>query len=127
MKNLYIKIINRTANISTVDKDEEIVHFAFRPSMKDILELLIKAPNLKVMQVSKSYNATISKSLKQLFELKGIMLSVGDVWGHRTDMAERLEVSVDSIKTMSNEEISTKEISIRTRVSETIVNYVLTQ
>lgn len=109
-----------------MDENEEIVHFAFRPSMKDILEVLSTCSQLKVIQVPKSYNNTISKSLKNLFELKGIILSENDVWGHRTDMDEYLDVPVDRIKALSKEGKSVKEISLRIRISEVIIDYVLT-
>ena len=122
---MQVRIISSKEEIAVVDEHEKFVHFAFRPSMKDILELIKTAPNVVLIEIPESYNATISRGLNEIFDMKGITLVVADVWGHRTDICEYADVPTQVIKDLSEEGISVRDISIQTRISESLVSYIL--
>ena len=112
-------------DIESVEEDEKLVHFAFRPSMKDVLELITKVPSVSLIEIPESYNATLSKGMHDLFEMKGITLVVGDVWGHRTDLYEYADLPVDNVRSLSKEGKSTRDVSIATGLKESLVSYIL--
>ena len=108
-----------------MEPHQEFVHFAFRPSVKDILDLMKIAPNLRVVQLPESYNSTLSRSVVDLFEMRDIELIEGDVWGHRSDIDEYFRVPVDRIMELSGDKKSVKNIAALTRVNEALIKYVL--
>ena len=125
VKTLRIRIISSKEDIGDIEASEKIAHFAFRPSMKDVLELITKAPSLSLIEIPESYNATISKGLHDLLEMKGITLVIGDVWGHRTDLYEYADLPVDNVRSLSKEGKSTRDVSIATGLKESLVSYIL--
>ncbi|MDL5502672.1 MAG: DUF1699 family protein, partial [Candidatus Methanoperedens sp.] len=72
--------------LNDIEGKEENVHFCFRPSEKNIFELVGKTPKLKRIQLPSSYQKTISNTTKTLLKMKNIKLIIGDIWGHRTDI-----------------------------------------
>ena len=122
---MQVRIISSKEEIAVVGEHEKFVHFAFRPSMKDVLELIKTAPNVILIEIPESYNATISRGLSEIFDMKGINLVVGDVWGHRTDISEYADIPTQVIKELSEAGTSVKDISIKTRTSESLVGYIL--
>jgi len=120
---LKFRIISKKEEISTIDENEEFVHLTFRPSMADIINLLERTPDLKIVQIPQSYNKTLSKGIDYLLEMKNVILSIGDVWGHRTDIYEFFDVAADTMKKMSDEGMSPEEISRKMNISEVIVKY----
>lgn len=93
--------------------------------MKDLLELMKIAPNLRIVQLPKSYNDTISRSVLDLFEMRDIELLEGDVWGHRTDIDEYFRVPVEQIVELLKDKKSVKNITTITKVNEDLIKYVL--
>ena len=122
---MKLKIINTREAISTIGRDENFVHFAFRPSLKDIFELMNKVPNLCFVQLAESYNKTTSRILVDIFEMKKITLIVGNIWGHRTDIDEYFRVPVDEIMELSENKNSVRDIALLARVDESMVKFVL--
>ena len=122
---MQIRIISSKEEIASVDENEKLVHFAFRPSMKDVLNLISEAPKLTLIEIPESYNATISKGLHDLLEMKDVILIVSDVWGHRTDICEYAEIPVENVKNLSNEGVSIRVIAISTGLKESMVSYIL--
>lgn len=122
---MQVKIISAKEEIAAVDEHEKFVHFAFRPSMKDVLELIKTAPNVVLIEIPESYNATISRGLNEIFDMKDIDLVVGDVWGHRTDISEYADIPTQVIKDLSRAGTSVRDISIQTRISESFISYIL--
>ena len=125
MRTLRIRILSSKEDIESVEEDEKLVHFAFRPSMKDVLELITKVPSVSLIEIPESYNATLSRGMHDLFEMKGITLVVGDVWGHRTDLYEYADLPVDNVRSLSKEGKSTRDVSIATGLKESLVSYIL--
>jgi len=54
---MKIRILSSKDEIETIG-NEEIVHFAFRPSNVDILSLIKSCPKLKAIHVPNSYKKT---------------------------------------------------------------------
>jgi hypothetical protein len=128
---MKIRIVSSKDEIETLE-NEEIVHFAFRPSNKDIFMLVKKCPKLKAIHIPNSYKKTISKSTLMFLEMQDIGLLEGDVWGHRTDIAEYYEIKpqifgrIDDLKNegKSKEEIISK-LGMETRLSEDLIKFIV--
>ena len=125
MRTLRIRIISSKEDIGSIEDGEKLVHFAFRPSMKDVIELITRVPSVSLIEIPESYNTTLSKGMHDLFEMKGITLVVGDVWGHRTDLYEYADLPVDNVRSLSKEGKSTRDVSIATGLKESLVSYIL--
>ena len=122
---MKFRIINKKEDISNIDKTEEFVHFTFRPSMPDVISLLNRAPDIDIIQMPPSYIKSLSKGIDYLFEMKNVFLSDNDVWGHRSDISEFIEVPTSLIKDMSSEGKPPEQITEQINQSEVVVNYVL--
>lgn len=122
---MQIRIISSKEEITSIDENEKLVHFAFRPSMKDVLDLMSEAPKLALIEIPESYNATLSKGLHDLLEMKGVILIVSDVWGHRTDLCEYAEIPAENVRNLSNEGTSVRGIAVSTGLKESMVSYIL--
>jgi hypothetical protein len=88
------RIIASEEDLKDIEGKEENVHFCFRPSEKNIFELVTKTPKLKRIQLPSSYHKTISNTTKALLKMKNIKLLVGDIWGHRTDIDRFAEIEI---------------------------------
>ncbi len=93
MKAIF-RIICSDEDLKDIEGKEENVHFCFRPSEKNIFELVSKTPKLKRIQLPSSYHKTISNTTKTLLEMRKIKLMAGDIWGHRTDIDKFAEIEV---------------------------------
>ena len=131
---MKIRVVSSREEISTLNPNEHILHLAFRPSNKDIFGLVEACPKIEVVQLPKSYMATVSKSIEMFLEMQRIQLLEGDVWGHRKDINEYYTVPtsvLEKIKEMrtegkSTEDIETK-ISRESKISPEMVGYILTK
>jgi hypothetical protein len=85
---MKIRVVRSRDQIFTLNSNERIIHLTFRPSNKDIFELIEACPKIEVIQLSKSYMRTVSKYIEMFLEMQGIQLIEGDVWGHRKDINE---------------------------------------
>lgn len=91
---VVFRIIGSEEDLKDVEVKEENVHFCFRPSEKNIFELVLKSPKIKRIQLPSSYHKTISTTTKTLLKMKNIKLIVGDIWGHRTDIDRFAEIEI---------------------------------
>jgi hypothetical protein len=91
---VVFRIIGSEEDLNDLDGKEENVHFCFRPSEKNVFELVKNSPKLKRIQLPSSYQKTISNTTKALLKLRNIKLVVGDIWGHRTDIDRFAEVDI---------------------------------
>ena len=129
---MKIRVVSSREEIFTLNSNERIVHLAFRPSNKDIFGLVETCPKIEVMQLPKSYMATISKSIEMFLEMQRIQLLEGDVWGHRKDINEYYTVPssvLEKIKEMKLEGKSTEDIEVKIsrerKLNPEIVAYIL--
>lgn len=90
---MKIRVVSSKEEINTLGPNEEIVHFAFRPSNTDLFALFIKCPQVKAIHIPTSYRRTMSHSAIMYLKMQNVELLEGDVWGHRKDINEYSEIS----------------------------------
>ncbi len=113
---MKIRVVSSREEIFTLNPNERVVHLAFRPSNKDILGLVETCPKIEVIQLPKSYIATVSKSIQMFLEMQRIRLIEGDVWGHRKDIKEYYTIPssvTEKIKEMKTEGKSNTDIEAK--------------
>ena len=132
--NMRIRVVSSKEEIFTLNSNERIVHLAFRPSNKDVFGLVETCPKIEVIQLPKSYMATVSKSIEMFLEMQRIQLLEGDVWGHRKDINEYYTIPssvLEKIKEMKLEGKSTKdiekEVSKKNKINPEMIGYILTK
>ncbi|WP_321417533.1 DUF1699 family protein [uncultured Methanomethylovorans sp.] len=129
---MKIRVVSSKEEIDTLSPNEEIVHFAFRPSNTDIFSLIMKCPRVKALHIPTSYKKTISTSTTMFLKMQGIELLEGDVWGHRKEMNEYSEISPDvynrikqyRLDGMQEEDIADKMIR-ETRLSPDFISFLI--
>ena len=129
---MRIRVISSRDEIFMLNPNERIVHLAFRPSNKDIFALVETCPKIEVIQLPKSYIATISKSIEIFLEMQRIQLMEGDVWGHRKDINEYYTIPISvtekiremKIEGKSNDDIEAK-VSRENRLNPEMVAYII--
>jgi hypothetical protein len=131
---MKIRVVSSREEILTLNSNERIVHLAFRPSNKDVFVLIETCPKIEVLQIPKSYMATVSKSIETFLEMQRIQLLEGDVWGHRKDINEYYTIPssvLEKIKEMKLEGKQTEdieqEVSKKNKISPDMVGYILTK
>ena len=110
---MKIRVVSSREEIFTLNPNERFVHLTFRPSNKDIFGLVETCPKVEVIQLPKSYMATVSKSIQMFLEMQRIKLLEGDVWGHRKDINEYYSIPssvIERIKEMKLEGKSAEDI-----------------
>ena len=129
---MRIRVINSKNEINTLDRNEEIVHLAFRPSNKDILDMVQSCPNLKAIHIPRSYEKTVSNSVYMLLEMKKITLLNGDGFGQKSNIIEYYEIRpriFDKISELKNEGASNEKIisilSEETNFSKDLIKFLL--
>lgn len=131
---MKIRVVSSRDEIPKIDPNENVIHFAFRPSNKDIFSLVKRCPNVEVIQIPSSYRSTLSKSIEMFLDMQNIKLIEGDVWGHRKDINEYYSIPpavVDKIKELksegkSNEDIADK-LSREGKMNKEMLKYVLSK
>ena len=129
---MRIRVINSKNEVNTLDRNEEIVHLAFRPSNKDILDMVQSCPNLKAIHIPRSYEKTVSNSVYMLLEMKKITLLNGDGFGQKSNIIEYYEIRpriFDKISELKNEGASNEKIisilSEETNFSKDLIKFLL--
>ena len=118
--------------ISDLNRNEQVVHLAFRASNMDVMNLVQTCPRLKAVQIPPSYHQTMSKAAQQFLEFQGVELLKGDVWGHRKDIDEYYTVNDkvnERITTLmrdgKNIEETVKQVQRETKLSEDLIRYLV--
>ena len=131
---MRIRVVSSREEIFTLNPNERIVHLAFRPSNKDVFGLVETCPKIEVIQLPKSYMATVSRSIEMFLEMQRVQLLEGDVWGHRKDINEYYTFPssvLNKIKEMKLEGKSTEdiedEVSKKNKINPEMVGYILTK
>ena len=125
-------IVSSREEINSLDSKEKLVHIAFRPSNKDIFELVQACPKLNALHIPSSYIRTISRTTKMYLDMQEIALLEGDVWGHRKDIDEYYEIKpevTERIKELKSEGMADSDILDRmvreTRLSRDLLEFML--
>ncbi|HJH31317.1 MAG TPA: DUF1699 family protein [Methanosarcinaceae archaeon] len=129
---MKIKVVGSREEITNLSKEDIAVHLAFRPSNKDVFNLVQACPNIKSIEIPSSYHKTMSKSIQMYFDMAGIQLLKGDVWGHRGNLNKYYEVSdsitdkIDQLKKdgKTDDEI-VREVTQSSKLSEGMVRFML--
>jgi hypothetical protein len=129
---MKIRVVSSKDEIDSLSKSEKILHLTFRPSNKDIFDLIQKCPEVKAIHMPGSYLKTISDSTKMLLDMQGVSLLEGDIWGHRKDINEYYEIkqeAFDTIEELKKEGLSEAEILKRMkrtfRLSEDLLQFLM--
>ena len=131
---MRIRVVSSREEIFTLNPNERIVHLAFRPSNKDIFALVETCPKVEVIQLPKSYMATVSKSIEMFLEMQRIQLIEGDVWGHRKDINEYYSIPssvIEKIRELKSEGTPAERIEEKdareSKLNPEMVAYILTK
>jgi len=129
---MKLRVVSSKEEIVTLDADEEIIHFAFRPSNEDVFKLVKACPSIKAIHIPGSYKKTISKSIQMFLDMQKIALLEGDVWGHRKDINEYSEIDkiiFEKIDEFKGDGLDDKEIVRRitreSKLDADLINFIL--
>lgn len=127
-----MRVISSRNEITKVNPEEKFVHFAFRPSNKDIFLLAETCPKLQIIQLPVSYIKSMSKAIEMFLEMQKINLFQGDVWGHRKDLNDYYNTPSSvlmKIKDMKDEGVPEEKIACKIakeyRFNPKMVSYIL--
>jgi hypothetical protein len=129
-----LRVVSSKSEIDDLNRNEQMVHLAFRASNTDIFKLLQNCPRIRAVQVPASYRKTLSRASEMFLVMQGIELIEGDVWGHRKDINEYYTIDENVFRRIDQlraNGIDTNEIadtvSRETKLSPELVKYVIKQ
>ncbi len=128
---MRLRVVSSKNEVSTLNPNEKMVHLAFRASNVDFLNLMKICPRLRAVQIPPSYYKTMSKAIQLFLEMQGVVLLVGDVWGHRKDIDEYFVIKDEIIEEVGNLvakgesiENATSLIQRKTRLAPDLIGYI---
>lgn len=129
---MRLRVVSSKREIHDLNRNEQVVHLAFRASNLDVMGLVRSCPRLRAVQIPPSYHQTMSKAAQQFLELQGVEILKGDVWGHRKDIDEYYSVSekvIGRIQSLMSEgygiEDTVKRVQRETKLSEDLIRYIM--
>lgn len=129
---MRLRVVSSKREITDLNRNEQVVHLAFRASNMDVMNLVRTCPRLRAVQIPPSYHQTMSKAAQQFLELQGVEILRGDVWGHRKDIDEYYAVNekvINRISTLMAEGYSiddtVRRVQRETKLSEDLIRYIL--
>jgi len=129
-----IRVVSSKNEIEELNRNEQMVHLAFRASNTDIFKLLQNCPRIRVIQVPASYRKTLSRAGEMFLDMQGVELIEGDVWGHRKDLNEYYVIDEDVMRRIeqlraggANAVEIASTISMESKLSPELVKYVIKQ
>jgi hypothetical protein len=129
---MKLRVVSSKKEISELNRNEQIVHLAFRASNMDVMGLVQTCPRLRAVQIPPSYHETMSKAAQQFLDIQGVQLLKGDVWGHRKDIDEYYTISDKVIRRISSLmaegnsiDDTVKKVQRETKLSEDLIRYLL--
>ena len=132
MSIMKLRVVSSKKEITDLNRNEQLVHLAFRASNMDVMNLVQSCPRLRAVQIPPSYHETLSRAAQQFLEIQGVQLLKGDVWGHRKDIDEYYAIGervVNRISTLMSEgnsiEETVKKLQRETKLSEDLIRYIL--
>ncbi|WP_316968186.1 DUF1699 family protein [Candidatus Methanocrinis alkalitolerans] len=131
---IKIRVVSSKEEIGELNRNEHMIHLAFRASNTDIFKLLQSCPRLRAIQVPSSYYKTMSHAGQMFLEMQGVEIIEGDVWGHRKDIDEYYTVEdrvIERINDLQSDGINVDEIagmiSRESKLSPSMVKYMVKQ
>jgi hypothetical protein len=129
-----LRVVSSKNEIEQLNRNEQMVHLAFRASNTDIFRLLQNCPRIRVIQVPASYRKTLSRAGEMFLDMQGVELIEGDVWGHRKDLNEYYVIDEDVMRRIeqlraggANAVEIASTISMESKLSPELVKYVIKQ
>ena len=129
---MSLRVVSSKKEINDLNRNEQVVHLAFRASNMDVMNLVQSCPRLRAVQIPPSYHETMSKAAQQFLDIQGVQLLKGDVWGHRKDIDEyysigdRITQRISSLMAEGNSiEDTVKRLQRETKLSEDLIRYIL--
>jgi hypothetical protein len=129
-----LRVVSSKNEIEQLNRNEQMVHLAFRASNTDIFRLLQNCPRIRVIQVPASYRKTLSRAGEMFLDMQGVELIEGDVWGHRKDLNEYYVIDEDVMRRIeqlraggANAVEIASTISLESKLSPELVKYVIKQ
>jgi hypothetical protein len=129
---MKLRVVSSKKEISELNRNEQVVHLAFRASNMDVMGLVQTCPRLRAVQIPPSYHETMSKAAQQFLDIQGVQLLKGDVWGHRKDIDEYYTISDKVIRRISSLmaegnsiDETVKKVQRETKLSEDLIRYLL--
>jgi hypothetical protein len=129
-----LRVVSSKNEIEELNRNEQMVHLAFRASNTDIFRLLQNCPRIRVIQVPASYRKTLSRAGEMFLDMQGVELIEGDVWGHRKDLNEYYIIDEDVMRRIeqlraggANAVEIASTISMESKLSPELVKYVIKQ
>ena len=83
---IRIRVVTSRDEILGLGIEEKAVHLAFRPSDRDLFNLVKTCPGIELLQLPASSYDALSKFIKMYLASSGIHLVKGDVSGHWHDL-----------------------------------------
>jgi hypothetical protein len=130
--NMKLRVVSSKKEITDLNRNEQLVHLAFRASNMDVMNLVQSCPRLRAVQIPPSYHETMSKAAQQFLDIQGVQLLKGDVWGHRKDIDEYYAIGekiVSRISGLMSEgnsiEETVRKLQRETKLSEDLIRYIL--
>jgi hypothetical protein len=131
---MKLRIVSSKKEIDDLNRNEQMVHLAFRAANTDIFKLLQNCPRIRAIQIPSSYRKTLSKASEMFLIMQGVDLIEGDVWGHRKDIDEYYsidEIVMQRIADMRASGSNANEIatfvSRDTKLSPEMILYIIKQ
>lgn len=131
---MKLRVVSSKSEIDRLNRNEQIIHLAFRASNTDIFKLLQNCPRVKAIQVPSSYRRTLSRASEMFLTMQGIEVIEGDVWGHRKDIHEYYTIDdkvfnrIDQLRSRGEDENEiASTVSRESNISPELVKYVLRQ
>ncbi|MDD4093487.1 MAG: DUF1699 family protein [Methanothrix sp.] len=131
---MKLRVVSSRDEIDELNKNEMMVHLAFRAANTDIFKLLQNCPRIRVVQVPSSYRRTLSKASEMFLLIQGVELVEGDVWGHRKDIDEYYNIDEQIVKRIDRLRASgvdakdiANAVSRETKLSRELVAYIIKQ
>jgi len=82
---MKIRVISSKEEISSISKNDTVFHFSFQPSMKSVLSLVQRCPQIKAIGLLPNCHRSMSESLKMYIGSTDIQLFKGILKDYHDD------------------------------------------
>lgn len=131
---MKLRVVSSKNDIGVLNRNEQMVHLAFRASNSDIFRLLQTCPKIRAIQVPTSCRNGLSRAGEMFLVMQGIELIEGDVFGNRKDITEYCNIDdevFNRIEQLRSIGLDPNEIAGRVskeaQLSPGLVKYVIKQ
>lgn len=131
---MKLRIVSSRNEIDNLNRNEQMVHLAFRAANTDVFKLIQNCPRIRMVQVPASYRRTLSKASEMFLAIQGVELIEGDVWGHRKDIDDYYNIDEQVMRRIERLQASGANandiagaVSRETKLSRELVSYLIKQ